>query len=252
MGPIPPHHRFLPLAPLPIIPPSFWTLSHSIHTNGTLWICIQKIACVNSYFLIFPIPLGSLSTIKALSKCHRPPTITFRLSASNSYFKIKILLPKFSIFTSFAVFHACTNAIQILFMCMLLVNNIFAISKLAIMRPPFSSMPLLKINLRSFPSRMEIALHLRINSSMSMSGGHNSTVYLLPTMCLELSVLRLLPTLINHSPDLTTNEKQQKGNQNKWVRYVAIKAPNYSILLFYFQREREHTRRTLLNFFPLH
>lgn len=170
--------------------PSFWTLilSHSMHTISPLWICMQKAACVNSSFLMFPIPLGSLNTINTLLKCHGLPAITFHLSTSEPNLNRKILLPMLSIFTSLALLHACAMQSQFLSCVYSLPVKFFQLKSLPLCFLFFLAFRFLKDSLHSIPFLIEIALHFYIKSSMSMDVGHKLTLYLITILCVETPV----------------------------------------------------------------
>lgn len=68
------------------------------------------------------------------------------------------------------------------------------------MRPPYPRILLLSDSLRSLSSRIEIALHLRIKSSMSMRVGHKLALYPLTTLCIALGVLLTFDHSLGYTP----------------------------------------------------
>ena len=94
----------------PMVSPNILTVSCSIHPTRTLCSCTQKADCVNDYFAISPLPLGSFRTINARSKCQGPRERTRFLSASEANLNMNVLLPKLSTLNPSAIFQTCCNA----------------------------------------------------------------------------------------------------------------------------------------------
>lgn len=153
----------------PTLKPNYLIMLASIHINDTLWIWILKEAWEKDCFLILPIPLGSWSTIKALSKCHGPLVRTLFLSSSRENLNMKMLLLRLSILNSLTVRQAWCRAILSSSRLTPLARRIFPIKHPAIALDHFSFIwPPKIIWSASSPSRV-IALHFCISSSVSIS-----------------------------------------------------------------------------------
>lgn len=125
---------------------------------------------MNICFVISPILLGSLRTIKARSKCQGPPCKTLFLLISKANLNMNILLPRLSIFTSAVVFHTCCSAALRPSQLTPLGCKTLPSKHLSAIFLPFSFMALPIATLLSFPSSSVIALHFQISSSVSI--GH--------------------------------------------------------------------------------
>ena len=115
-----------------------------------------------------PIPWGSVRTINALSKCHGPPDNTLFLSVSSANLNMKILFPKLSILTSLNVLHTYCNAALSPSLLTPLDRRTLPIKHPASILSFLVFKSTSNVTLALSSSRIFIALHLRINSSVSM------------------------------------------------------------------------------------
>lgn len=91
----------------PILLPKISPVSTVIQTIGMLWICTQKGAMLKFNFESSPVPWGSVKIKRALSKSHGPSVKTRFLSAGDWNWKIKVLLPRLSVFTPWMLRQIC-------------------------------------------------------------------------------------------------------------------------------------------------
>lgn len=161
------HSPFTSMATSPsfaIFSTIFYMVLMALHIRGTLRICTQNETCEKICLVMSPIPLGFFKTMRTLSKCQSPPTMTLCFSSSEANLNMKILLPKLSIFTSFIVLHACWRAILSPSLLTPLLCNFFPTKHLATTFALFFLMLLTKVILFASSDSDVISWHCLINS----------------------------------------------------------------------------------------